>query len=150
MVVFGALNPISLGSVGRGRCASVVTGAAIGTRPGLLPGRFAGGGDAEALLFRVRSSSSSLLGGVLKGDTLRCPIEDAAVAIRPRSAEGLIPRGLAGIFGLSARLTGGGMGDLGRAGGCMLLELTFSGAAGETESLRCGADGEDCLVEELL
>lgn len=87
---------------------------------------------------------------MLKGDTFRCPREDGPVATRPRSPDGLIPRGLAGTFGLSARLMGGGIGDLGRVGGTVPLELVSSGFAGELESVRCGADGEDCLVEELL
>lgn len=86
----------------------------------------------------------------MKGETFRCPSEDGAVATRLRSADGLIPRGFAGILGLSARLTGGGMGDMGRARGAVVLELAFSGATGELEVARCGADGEDCLVEELL
>lgn len=149
--VLGALKPMNLGSIGRARRGSTAAGAVVDMRLVLRSELLAWCGDPDGTLdFRVELSSSSLLGGVLKGDTFRCPSDTGFVATSPRSGAGLMPRGFAGIFGLSARLTGGGIGDLGRAGGAGLIELAFSVAVGAFELRRCGDAGEDCLVEELL
>lgn len=60
-------------------------------------------------------------------------------------------RGLAGILGLSALLTGGGMGDFGRSGNVVLFGITGgSGTSGGVALVLWVPAGEDCLVEELL
>lgn len=71
MAVLGALNPIILGSVGRRRGLSVVTGTIeeIGTLV-LVKISTERRGTAGLLTFLAEAPSSSLLGGVLKGDTL--------------------------------------------------------------------------------
>jgi len=55
---------------------------------------------------------SSLLGGVLNGETFASKEGRRASGFRPRFGGKGIVVGLAGIFGLSARLTGGGTTDV--------------------------------------
>jgi len=69
-------------------------------------------------ILRGTRESSSLLGGVLKGETRRSLNGAEGFVVKFESGTfGIGPMfcGLAGILGLSARFTGGGTGDLGRA-----------------------------------
>lgn len=96
--------------------------------------------------------SSSLLGGVLNGETLRSLKNARGRVANPCSGVAAILIGFAGILGFSALLTGGGNGDFGRAGTTGPIEAGMVSAptCGMLLDRFDGADGEDCLEGEAL
>lgn len=87
----------------------------------------------------------------MKGETLLCLKTGPDLEVKATSAAGLMLRGFAGILGLSALLTGGGIGDFGRGGAAVLLAMDKdSGSTTFEFSTLREAPGEGCLDEDLL